>query len=198
MTTTAPYDLTGLVAKAAKFASYCTRTYDADPMFTAVTGTLTAAGATDLVASHVARYTGQRWLKAEAYGAVTLHQGTARIRLEPGLDNTPKRITARQAEDLLIIARATGGRLKRMPGRTCLSVSCGLYGVIPPAATEKLIERGYIATSGEEGARVTVSLAGHIAIAWRALKLEKVPAGQWAESIAETLVDVFSPDPAGA
>jgi hypothetical protein len=194
---TAPSDLTGLVAKAAKFASYRTSTYDANPMIRDTPGTLTASEATTLVTSHVAHYTGQRWLKAEPYGAVTLYQGSTRIRLEPGLDNSPKKLTARQAEDLLIIARANGrGRLKRMPRSPYLSISCGLHGVIPPVATEKLIERGYIATSGEEGANVTVSLAGHVAIAWRALKLEKVSPGQWAESIAETLVDVFSPEPA--
>ncbi|MEU1908466.1 hypothetical protein [Streptomyces hygroscopicus] len=196
---TAPPDLTHLVSKAATFASYRTSTYDADPMVRSVPGTLTSAEATSLVASHVARYTGQRWIKAEAYGAVTLHQGTTRIRLEPSLNNTPKKITNRQADDLLIIASVTGrGLLKRMPRSPYLSISCGLYGVIPPAATEKLIERGYIATSGKEGASVTVSLAGHIAIAWRALKLEAVPAGQWADSITETIVDVFSPEFVGA
>lgn len=192
---TTPSDLTRLVAKSAQFASYRTSTYDADPMVPRVTGALTAAEATTLAASHVAYYTGQRWLKAEAYGAVTLHQGTTRIRLEPSLNNTPKKLTNRQAEDLLIIQRFTRQPiLKRMPRTSGLSISCGLHGVIPPAATEKLIERGYIATIGEEGADVTVSLAGHVAIAWRALKLEKVPPGQWGESIAETLVDVFSPE----
>ncbi|MFI5749041.1 hypothetical protein ACIBBE_24615 [Streptomyces sp. NPDC051644] len=193
---TAPPGLTQLVSKAARFASYRTKTYDADPMITSVPGTATAVESTRLVISHVACYTGQRWLKAEAYGAVTLHQGTTRIRLEPGLNNTPRKITERQAKDLLIIARADGGgKLKRMPRSSYLSISCGLHGVIPPAATEKLIERGYIATSGEEGSTVTVSLAGHIAVAWRALKLEKVPAGQWAVSLAETLIDVFGPEP---
>ena len=188
-------DLTGLVSSAAKFASYRTSTYDADLMAARTPGTLTPAEVTDLVATHVAHYTGQRWLHAEPYGAVTLHEGTTRIRLEPGLNNSPKKITTRQAEDLLIIARASGrGRLKRMPNSPYLSISCGLYGVIPPAATEKLIERGYIATTGEEGSTVTVSLAGHIAVAWRALKLEKVPSGQWGESIAETLIDVFTPE----
>lgn len=188
-------DLTGLVAAATKFASYRTSTYDADPMAARTPGNLTPAEATALVSSHVAHYAGQRWLKAEAYGAVTLHRGTIRIRLEPGLNNAPKKLTNRQAEDLLIIARY--GRppcLKRMPRSSGLSISCGLHGVIPPAATERLIERGYIATTGEEGAAATVSLAGHVAIAWRALKLDKVPAGQWGESIAETLVDVFSPE----
>lgn len=196
---TASPDLTRLVAMASRFASYRMTTYDADPMIKSVPGTATAAESTRLAAAHVAQYTGQRWLKAAAYGAVTLHRGTTRIRLEPGPDNTPRKITNRQAENLLIIARADGrGVLKRMPRSAYLSISCGLYGVIPPAATEKLIERGYISTSGEEGASVTVSLAGHVAIAWRALKLENVPAGQWADSIAETLVDVLSPEPADA
>lgn len=194
--TSAVTDLTSLVAKAAQWASYRTNTYDTDPMVRSTPGTLTPTEATSLVAAHVAHYTGQRWLKAEAYGAITLYQGTTRIRLEPGLNNKTKLITARQAEDLLIIARATGrARLKRMPRSPYLSISCGLHGVIPPAATEKLIERGYIATTGEEGAHVAVSLAGHIAVAWRAFKLEKVPAPEWGDSIAETLVDVFSPEP---
>lgn len=188
-------DLTGLVAKAATLASYRTSTYDADPMAARTPGSLTPAEATTLVSSHVAHYAGQRWLKAEAYGTVTLYQGTTRIRLEPGLNNTPKKLTNRQAEDLLIIARyGCPPHLKRMPRSSGLSISCGLHGIIPPAATEKLIERGYVATTGEEGAAVTVSLAGHIAIAWRALKLEKVPAGQWGESIAEILVDIYSPE----
>lgn len=197
-------DLTHLVSKAAQLTSYRTHTYDSTPVGVGqeltkgqagTDGTLTPAQATALVASHVALYAGQRWLKADPHGRIALRQGTTRICLTPGPSSTPERITDRQAEDLLIIARFTRQAiLERMPRTSGLSITCGLHGIVPPAATERLIERGYIATTGEEGAEVKVSLAGHIAIAWRALKMEKVPFGQQGDSIAETLIDVFSPE----
>ncbi len=189
-------DLSALVARAATFTAYRARHYDADPMVLATNTTATVAEATALVRDHFARRDSLSSITAAPHGAITLAFGTRRTRLEPGIDARPQRLTQRQADDLLIIARSGRATLTQTPRTNGLSIACGL--VIPPAATERLIERGYIATTGHDGAPVTVSLAGTVALTWRACKTAQVPAGEWGDQIAEAVHDVYRPEPADA
>lgn len=190
-------DLTALVARAAKFTSYRAYRYDADPMVKGPTAPVAVLEATELVRDHFARRDSLSSVKAEAYGAVTLSLGSSRIRLEPGIDARPKYLTARQASDLLIISASGHAKLRNVPKRGTV-IACGLHGTIPPAATEKLIERGWIATTGADGAPVTVSLAGTVALTWRACKAANIIGERCAEQIAEAVHDVYRPEPADA
>lgn len=107
-----------------------------------------------------------------SYGAFTLTRHAPpniviSIRHEPWRETMPARVTARQAADLAIIAARVGRSVPaalnpRKDG--ALQVYAG-WNAVPPAATERLMRRGWIVTRGNEGDTVTVSVAGYLAMA---------------------------------
>jgi hypothetical protein len=191
--TTAAAGLGGLIARAAPFTSYRTYTYNTDPNVPGIQGLATVAEATELVRAHVAADSRLRSTAATPYGAVILHQGDTHIRLEPGIDARPQRLTGRQADDLLLIGRVQDrAKVVWEPAKGWATVQGGVWR-IPAVSTERLVRRGWIATEGADGALVTVSLAGVVALQWRYLKGERVSStARWAEDVAEHVVDVFS------
>jgi DNA-binding PadR family transcriptional regulator len=186
--------LAGLVHKANRFTRYSSHVWDADkPMATSSIGSFTVAQATDFTRAHFAENDSLRTVEATPYGAVTFTQGDRTVRLEPGFDSHPKHLTDRQAQDLQLIAATDDAIVRRIPGQGYVIV-CGAHGTIPPAATEKLVERGWIATTGREEAPVTVSLAGTVALTWRACKEDGITGEQVAEEIAEAVHDSYRPE----
>ncbi|MDW8803643.1 hypothetical protein P1P68_02185 [Streptomyces scabiei] len=195
--TVAHHGLTGLIHKANRFTRYSSHTWKAaEPMAVGSIGSFTVAEATDFARERFAERDSLRTVEATPYGAITFTQGARRVRLEPGFDSRPKHLTGRQAKDLLLIAEAgTRATVRHIP-RQGFVITCGLLGTIPPAATEKLIERGWIATTGATDAPVAISLAGTVALTWRACKEDGITGERVAEQIAEAVHDVYRPAPA--
>lgn len=154
---------------------------------------LTAGAATGILLDHLARDSRPRSVQAEPYGAVILDQGDERVTLDPHPHAHPKHLTARQAEDLLIVARAGKAARLALEPHNGMTVRAGVHRV-PPAATSSLVTRGWLATRGRHGSVVRVSLTGVVALQWRSLKADRVPAARWAEDIAEAVVDHFAPE----
>jgi len=182
-----------LITRAAPLTSYRRYTFDPDPNIPGrPQPPLTVTDATNLARVHFRAYPSLRSITTETWGAITLLQGNRHIRLEPGQDARPSLLTARQAEDLLLIAEV-GERaaITLLPGRGP-AIDAGLHR-IPPAATERLIGHGWVATTGRVGARVEVSVAGTVALTWRACKTSRVPSGQWADAIAESVYSAYAP-----
>lgn len=149
-------------------------------------GWATAAEATAELRAHLAVRARNDRVDVDPNGCVWLNHEDRRILLEPLLDALPKRLTARQAADLVLIASARG----RARYAADESVTAGVTR-IPPAATERLLQRGWIE---ETDGTVGVSLAGIVALEWRFHKTEATPVAYWGDQIAETLVDVFAPE----
>ncbi|MGS2592100.1 hypothetical protein [Streptomyces hebeiensis] len=183
---------TNLIARHALFTSYRKNIYNIDPNIRGAAMTLSPMSeATELVRQHVAAYGGPRAIGAEPYGAVTMSQGDTRIRMEPGMDARPSLLTRRQADDLLLLAySATGARVAHEQAKGW-TIHAG-FSRIPPAATENLVKHGWVVTTGTDGASVTVSLAGIVALTWRHCKTAKIPNSQWGDAIAESVYDAFS------
>ncbi|MFE7485531.1 hypothetical protein [Streptomyces sp. NPDC057552] len=186
-------DPAAIVLGPASTATYRRYHRDPDP---AIGGTTrlpnlppTSAGC--LVRAHFRTYPTLRSIQATEYGELTLLQGNRHITLVPGTAIHPRRLTARQADDLLLIAQVgRRAHITVLPGRGPV-IDAGLNR-IPPAAAERLICQGWVATTGGEGA--LVSLAGTVALAWRACRDQRVPAGGWAAQIAEVVFDGFAHD----
>ncbi|MFF4338122.1 hypothetical protein [[Kitasatospora] papulosa] len=177
-------------------ASYRRYHYDPDPAIGGNTAlpNLPPLEATHLAHTHLRTYPTLRSIQADSCGALTLLQGNRRIALAPGTAIHPKRLTARQANDLLLIAQVGyRAHITVLPGRGP-AIDAGLNR-IPPAAAERLIRSGWAATTGGPGARVSVSLAGTVALAWRACRDQSVPSGEWAAQIAESVFEAFAPTP---
>lgn len=176
--------------RADKFAAYRTYTWRTDQTAPGVQGRATVAEATERVRRHVLADGRPRSTEVANHGSVTLHQGAWHVRLEPGLEARPPKLTKRQAGDLLLIAHNSSARLVHEKDKGA-AVHTGMDR-IPPRATETLIEHGWIVTDGTDGAAVVVSLAGLIALEWRELRSLGGSAAHLGEEIAEALVDVFS------
>ena len=184
--------LANLITSAAITTSYKRCTFDPDPNIPGQRLTsLTIADATNLARVHFRAYPNLRSITAEPHGAITLLQGNRHIVLESGMNALPKLLTHRQAEDLLLIA-AVGARAKITAAHGGAYIDAGLNR-IPPAASERLIRHGWITTTGVDGATVAVSLAGTVALTWRACKTQNVPRAEWADAIAEGVHSVFAP-----
>ncbi|WP_411092279.1 hypothetical protein [Streptomyces sp. 049-1] len=154
---------------------------------------VTAAQATTEARAHLAADSRPRRVQAHPYGAVILCDGDRRVRFDPWQEVMPKYLTARQAADLLLVAAA------EVPP-SLVDVGSG-YGPqvqgsslvrIPPAATNRLVRHGYLAL--DDTGQVVVSLAGVVALEWRHCKTAGVPMGQWADVIAEAVMDALTPD----
>lgn len=157
---------------------------------------ISATEATALVREHLAQDGRLRNVEAAPYGALVLRGAEASTRLEPCTFTMPKGLTRRQAEDLALIARAGERARLRLDPRAGVVVQAGPTR-IPPAATERLVERGWLATSGTPDAPVSLSVAAVVALEWHALdEAGAIPAAHWPGIIAETVVDVLSPEPA--
>jgi hypothetical protein len=173
--------------------SYNRYAYSTDPNVPGELTRVTAGEATAEARAHLAADSRPRRIQAHAYGAVVLCDGDRRVRFDPWPEAMPKYLTAKQAVDLLLVAAA------EVPPRL-VDVGSG-YGPqvqgsslvrIPPAATNRLVRHGYLALADD--GRVVVSLAGLVALEWRHCKTAAVPAGQWADVIAEAIVDTLTPD----
>lgn len=185
--------ITPLVARAATTTSYRRYHHDPDPNLrgSGRLPNLTPLDATRLARTHFTAYPSLRSIQAETYGALTLLQGNRRIRLEPGADARPSLLTQRQADDLLLIAQVGDrARIRIHPGQGA-AVGAGMHR-IPPAATERLIGHGWIATTGVDRAVVRVSLAGTVALTWRSCRVQGVPVDGWAAAIAESVYDTHA------
>jgi hypothetical protein len=182
-----------LVARATAMTSYRRYHHDPDPNHrgSGRLPSLNQLDASRLARIHFTAYPSLRSIQAETHGAITLLQGNRHIRLEPGPDSRPSLLTQRQAEDLLLIAQVGDRARITVTSAQGTAVDAGLHR-IPPAATERLIGHGWIATTGFEGAPVGVSLAGIVALVWRASRVQGVPVGAWADAIAEALRDTFA------
>ncbi|WP_406325214.1 hypothetical protein [Streptomyces niveus] len=195
-TLTNSLDLNGMVAHAASRTSYRRYTYDINPNIRTSEHTLTAtvAEAGDMVRSLLADGTGRRAVEVTEYGAITLAQGTTRIRLEPGTDARPSLLTGRQAEDLLLIGgSATGAWVMHTPGKG-YAIRAGFHR-IPPSSTRNLVRHGWVATTGSVGTAAAISLAGSVALTWRYLRSARVASDLWADALAEAVCDAFAPAP---
>lgn len=190
MTTVQTPTLAGLIERAAKFTSYSTYAYSTDRNIPGVQGRATVAEATELVRVHVAADGRLRNTEVTNHGAVIVHQGDRHVRLEPGLDARPQKLTKRQAEDVRLISLTPDARLVHEPGKGW-TVQGG-FTRIPPAATETLISHGWIATDGADGSPVRVSVAGLVALTWHYLKTSGAPTAHIGEEIAESIVDTLS------
>ncbi|WP_327594663.1 hypothetical protein [Streptomyces chartreusis] len=174
-------------------ASYNRYAYSTDPMVPGELTRATAAQATAETRAHLAADSRPRRIQAHPYGAVILCDGDRRVRFDPWQEAMPKYLTAKQAVDLHLLASAT------VPARL-VDVGSG-YGPevqgsslvrIPPAATNRLVRHGYLALDGT--GQVVLSLAGVVALEWRHCKTTGVEPGQWADLIAEAVVDTLTPD----
>jgi hypothetical protein len=190
---TAADEPTDLVRRASITTSYHRYTFDPDPNIPSRRFTnLAVADATNLARVHFRAYPSLRSITAEPYGAITFLQANRHIMLQPGMDARPSLLTARQADDLLLIAGVgSRARITLLPGRGT-AIDAGLHR-IPPAATERLIKHGWIATPGRDGAAVEVSLAGTVAMAWRACRGLGVSGERCAGEIAESVHSVYAP-----
>ncbi|MGW3308254.1 hypothetical protein ACWDG9_16900 [Streptomyces sp. NPDC001073] len=150
---------------------------------------VTAGEATTAVREHFARDGRLRSVEAAPYGAVILRQAGRSVRFEPWPDVMPKRLTARQADDLVLLGQSVQ-RPRLVFDAKGPVISAG-FSRIPPAATERLIEHGWVATDGRDDSTVGISLAGVVALTWRHCKTTNVPARLWAEAIAEDVHNVF-------
>ncbi|PSK57950.1 hypothetical protein B0E38_01795 [Streptomyces sp. 111WW2] len=159
----------------------------------AVLDRVNATEATQLVRDHLAADPRLRNVTADGYGTVTLWQGDQGIRLTPGRDAQGKRLTERQADDLVAIAHAGLRASLALEPRHGTCIHAGLTR-IPPAATERLVDRGWLATAGTDEAAVDLSLMGVVALQWRGLKADGVEPRLWGQSIAEIVVDHFGPE----
>ncbi|MEV6403881.1 hypothetical protein AB0M58_13175 [Streptomyces bobili] len=150
---------------------------------------VTAVEATTTVREHFARDGRQRSVEAAPYGAVILRQAERSVRFEPWPDAMPKRLTARQADDLVLLGQSV--QKPRLVFEAKGPIIHAGFTRIPPAATERLIEHGWVATDGRNDSAVGISLAGVVALTWRHCKSTNVPARLWAEAIAEDVHNVF-------
>ncbi|MFE7933394.1 hypothetical protein ACFU6S_32675 [Streptomyces sp. NPDC057456] len=155
-----------------------------------VTGS-TAAAATEEARAHLARDCRPRRIEVTGYGAVILRDGDRRIRFEPCADVLPKLLSVRMAEDLVLVGTSAAGTRLVAESRG-LAVHAGFHR-IPPAATNRLVRHGWLATGGGDGAAVAVSLGGVVALEWRSCKTTGVPVSEWADVIAEAVTDHFRP-----
>ncbi|MGX1301379.1 hypothetical protein RKD35_002867 [Streptomyces albogriseolus] len=154
---------------------------------------VTAAQATAEARAHLAADSRPRRVQAHPYGAVVLVDGDRRVRLDPCPDTMPKYLSERQAADLLAVALTEGTpRLVDVGSGHGPEVQDGVLVRIPPAATNRLVRHGYLAV--DDGGRVAVSLAGVVALEWRYCRTTQVPQGEWADVIAEAVVDALTPD----
>lgn len=154
---------------------------------------VTAAAATAEIRAHLAARAGTSRVTATPHGSVFLNADDHRVLFEPLPDVVPKRLTARQAADLLLISHA-GGRARFADDRDGITVHAGMTR-IPPAATERLVERGWIE---ETDGLVGVSLAGAVALEWRYHKTAGTPVAYWTDQIGEALADLFAPEFSGS
>ncbi|MFC1418691.1 hypothetical protein [Streptacidiphilus cavernicola] len=111
-------------------------------------------------------------VRVSVTGTVTIvreHVGRAArtITLEPLV--RPSELTERQDLDLRIVAAAPARLVADRHG--ILRIRAGLA-EIPPAASWRLLDRGWLACLRREGDPCTVSVAGRIALEHRALKAE--------------------------
>ncbi|WP_406463010.1 hypothetical protein OHB07_16295 [Streptomyces sp. NBC_00111] len=188
-------DPAAIVLSPASTATYRRYHHDPDP---AIGGTtrlpnLPATSADRLVRAHFQTNPTLRSIQATPYGALTLLQGNRNISLEPGANIHPKQLTSQQAEDLLLIAQVGRRAHIAVLAERGPVIEAGLTR-IPPAATARLVRHGWAATTGTDRAPVAVSLAGTVALAWRACRYQRVPADGWAAQIAEAVFDEFAHD----
>lgn len=177
------------IAVLASRSSYRRHVGNVDPMIRGELTGVTAAQATAEIRELVARDRRNRSVRATEYGAVILHKGDDRIRLEPVPDAMPKMLSAAQAAQLLDIATATDPA-HFVPEPAGITI-CTRWRRIPPAATNRLVRHGWVC---KIDGIVTVSLPGVVALTWRDLRTSGVTAGQFADLIAESLVDSFTPE----
>ncbi|MFE1561147.1 hypothetical protein ACFW6V_39960, partial [Streptomyces sp. NPDC058734] len=149
--------LTPRPASRFEFASHRERPHDGTGEF----GYLTAWEADLLVARIAAHPLGV--VRARPYGALVLEKRGRRLVLDPVV--APKRLTARQDEDLKLVLLGAGrARLVTDPSGEA-HIAAGVTR-IPPAATAILRRRGWIGQA-PGGSTIRVSAAGRIAMAWR-------------------------------